>query len=59
MFQNATVPEKSNLTFAIKSCWVISHVKFQVQTTLEGLSGSAAVCHFECHPEDKVCGVRA
>jgi len=38
---------------------MISHVKFEVETTLEGLSGSAAVSHFECHPEDKVCGVMA
>jgi hypothetical protein len=36
---------------------VISHVNFEAQMTLEGLSGSAAVSHFECHPEDKVCGV--
>lgn len=38
---------------------MINHVKFEVQITLEGLPGNAAVSHFECHPKDKVCGVTA
>jgi hypothetical protein len=38
---------------------MISHVKFEVQTTFEGLLGSAALCHFEFYPENKVCGVMA